>query len=129
MGVGEYLHARRRGRPRDRAVGCTRRRRRSLGPLPCGSSSALVRQLSRPDVRGERVRLPDPRAARRATLPATVFALLGTGFCGGLTTYSTFANEATGLVRVRRSVTSVTYVTASLVVGIGFAWLGFRITG
>ncbi|RDI22562.1 fluoride efflux transporter CrcB [Rhodococcus sp. AG1013] len=63
-----------------------------------------------------------------ATLPAAVFAVLGTGFCGGLTTYSTFANEAVGLTRVRRSVTSAVYVAASLAVGIGFAWAGFRIT-
>jgi len=64
-----------------------------------------------------------------ATLPTTLFALFGTGFCGGLTTYSTFANEAVGLARVRRSVTSAVYVAASLAAGIGLAWLGFRITG
>ncbi|CAM2948219.1 fluoride efflux transporter CrcB [Prescottella defluvii] len=63
-----------------------------------------------------------------AALPPAVFALLGTGFCGGLTTYSTFATESVGLTRIGRSVTSVVYVAASLAVGIGFAWLGFRIT-
>ncbi|NKU86061.1 SDR family NAD(P)-dependent oxidoreductase [Rhodococcus hoagii] len=63
-----------------------------------------------------------------ATLPPAVFALLGTGFCGGLTTYSTFATETVGLARVRRTGTSVVYVASSIAIGIGFAWLGFRIT-
>ncbi|WP_305092096.1 fluoride efflux transporter CrcB [Prescottella sp. R16] len=63
-----------------------------------------------------------------ATLPPAVFALLGTGFCGGLTTYSTFATEAVGLARVRRTVTSAVYVAASLTVGIGAAWTGFHLT-
>lgn len=63
-----------------------------------------------------------------ATVPAAAFALLGPGFCGGLTTYSTFATEAVGLARVRRSATSAAYVAASLVVGIGVAWVGFRMT-
>lgn len=63
-----------------------------------------------------------------ATLPAAVFALLGTGFCGGLTTYSTFATETVGLVRVGRSVTSAVYVAVSLAAGIGVAWAGFHLT-
>ena len=63
-----------------------------------------------------------------ATVPAPLFALLGTGFCGGLTTYSTFATEAVGLTRVGRSVTSVLYVAVTLAAGLGCAWIGFRIT-
>ncbi|WP_137724365.1 fluoride efflux transporter CrcB [Prescottella subtropica] len=63
-----------------------------------------------------------------ATVPAAVFALLGTGFCGGLTTYSTFATEAVGLARVRAATTAALYVTVSLAAGIGAAWLGFHLT-
>ncbi|NKU37187.1 fluoride efflux transporter CrcB [Rhodococcus hoagii] len=67
-------------------------------------------------------------ACSRRHVAARGFALLGTGFCGGLTTYSTFATETVGLARVRRTGTSVVYVASSIAIGIGFAWLGFRIT-
>jgi fluoride exporter len=43
--------------------------------------------------------------------------LVGTGFCGGLTTYSTFAVEADLLVRAHSPVTAVAYLAATLVLG------------
>ncbi|MEU2000339.1 fluoride efflux transporter CrcB [Rhodococcus sp. NPDC019627] len=63
-----------------------------------------------------------------AAMSAQLFALFGTGFCGGLTTYSTFAVESVGLARIRRTVTSLLYVVASVGAGLGAAWLGFRWT-
>jgi CrcB protein len=60
-----------------------------------------------------------------AGLPAWVGALVGTGFCGALTTYSTFAYETITLGRWWGAVNAA----ASLAVGIGAATLGFTLSG
>lgn len=62
-----------------------------------------------------------------ASMSAQSFALLGSGFCGGLTTYSTFAVESVGLARIRKPFTSLLYVLASISVGLAAAWLGFGV--
>ncbi|MFC9555051.1 fluoride efflux transporter CrcB [Rhodococcus sp. NPDC056960] len=63
-----------------------------------------------------------------ASMSEQAFALFGTGFCGGLTTYSTFAVESVGLARIRHTLTSLVYVVASVAIGLAVAWLGFRWT-
>ncbi|WP_068156801.1 fluoride efflux transporter CrcB [Rhodococcus phenolicus] len=63
-----------------------------------------------------------------ATLSPESFALLGSGFCGGLTTYSTFAVEAVGLTRIRRPLSGIGYVVVSVVAGLAAAWAGYTLT-
>ena len=55
-------------------------------------------------------------------------ALLGTGFCGALTTYSTFGYETVRLVERRARVLAVANVAVSIFAGIGAALLGFSVT-
>jgi CrcB protein len=47
-----------------------------------------------------------------------------TGFLGGYTTFSTFSVEADLLVKDGHAALAAVYIVASLVVGIGSAWLG-----
>jgi CrcB protein len=59
-------------------------------------------------------------------LPAghAVSALLGTGFCGALTTYSTFSYETLRLAQDGRRWHAAANVTISIVAGLGAAYLG-----
>jgi CrcB protein len=50
--------------------------------------------------------------------------LVGTGLCGGLTTYSTFAVEADLLVRRHADGLAATYAISSIVAGLAVAALG-----
>lgn len=50
--------------------------------------------------------------------------LLATGFCGGFTTFSAFANEAFVLGGQGNWLLSGAYVIASIVMGIAAVWLG-----
>lgn len=58
-----------------------------------------------------------------------VRVLVGTGFCGSLTTYSTFALEAARLAGHGAVLTSVGYAMTSVVAGVTSAWLGIVIAG
>jgi fluoride exporter len=59
------------------------------------------------------------------TLPTEVVSLVGTGFCGGLTTYSTFSWESLRLAEEGDRWRSAAYVLGSTAVGLGAAALGW----
>lgn len=64
-------------------------------------------------------------------LPAdpAVAALLGTGFCGALTTYSTFGYDTVRLVRAGSRGRALAYVLASVAAGVAAASAGAALAG
>jgi CrcB protein len=66
-------------------------------------------------------------AGADAHVPAAMAALLGTGFCGALSTYSTFGYENQQLVVTRARFDVVANVSISVVAGIGAAALGWSL--
>ena len=56
-----------------------------------------------------------------SAVPAGVVALVGTGFCGTLTTFSTFGLDVVRLIEERRLGRAVAYLAATLVLGLGAA--------
>jgi fluoride exporter len=52
---------------------------------------------------------------------------LGTGFCGGFTTFSTFSLDWLALIQNGNASLGITYVLVSVLGGLLFAWVGFKL--
>ena len=63
-----------------------------------------------------------------AALPHPVLALAGRGFCGALTTYSTFSYETLRLAEQKAYFYAVMNVVVSVVAGVGAALLAYSTT-
>jgi fluoride exporter len=59
-----------------------------------------------------------------AVIPHSVMLLVGTGFCGALTTYSTFSYESLSLRESGARFYAVAYVVISVVASLGAAFTG-----
>jgi CrcB protein len=60
----------------------------------------------------------------RSVSPAVV-ALVGTGFCGTLTTFSTYGNDIVRLVEERALARALAYAAGTVVLGLGVAAVAY----
>lgn len=68
-------------------------------------------------------------AASRHGLPNSAVAFAGTGFCGALTTYSTFSYETIRLLEDRSHFYALANVVAGIIAGLGAAVCGVALAG
>lgn len=58
------------------------------------------------------------------TIPEWLWLILGTGFLGAYTTFSTFGYETIQLLKKRDGRAAIVYVLLSVIFGAIFAWMG-----
>jgi CrcB protein len=61
-------------------------------------------------------------------VPGWVVALVGTGFCGTLTTFSTFGADVVRLMEERALGRALAYLAGTLVLGLGTAAAGYLLS-
>ena len=64
----------------------------------------------------------------REILSPEMKLLLVTGFCGGFTTFSTFANESYTMIKAGDALLSAIYIGASVSVGVFFVFIGLQMS-
>ena len=64
----------------------------------------------------------------RHEMSAEMHALLITGVCGGLTTFSSFSHDAFAMIQKGEWIKVILYVVPSGALGLLFVWLGMSIT-
>jgi len=65
----------------------------------------------------------------KGTLSPEMKLLLITGFCGGFTTFSTFANESFTMMKAGDVLLTAVYIGASVAIGILAVYVGMKISG
>ena len=68
-------------------------------------------------------------AVKNSSLSSKLVLFIKTGFCGGFTTFSTFALETETLIKTGQSGLAILYVALSVVAGVGLAFAGQVIVG
>ncbi len=64
--------------------------------------------------------------ARLPRVSSNMVTIVGTGFVGSYTTFSTFSLESVELLEQQMYLAALLYIGASLLGGLLFTWLGFR---
>ena len=67
-------------------------------------------------------------ATQEKLLSPQINLLLIAGFCGGFTTFSTFAYEGNTLLLENKPLQALLYIAASVVVGMVCAYVGYKLT-